>query len=67
MSSGLMEMARGSWWHSTFLKTAGAKIGRGVYFDTLSFSVRPSTLPLSVLWESESVVCSAARMVLLGQ
>ena len=35
-----MEAARASWWHSSFLRTAGAKIGRGVYFDTMSFSVR---------------------------
>ena len=40
VSGGLMEAARASWWHSSFLRTAGAKIGRGVYFDTMSFSVR---------------------------
>ena len=39
VSGGLMESARASWWHSTFLRAAGAKIGRGVYFDTMSFSV----------------------------
>ena len=39
MSGGLMEAARASWWHSSFLQAAGAKIGRGVYFDTMSFSV----------------------------
>jgi len=39
VSGGLMEAARASWWHSSFLQAAGAKIGRGVYFDTMSFSV----------------------------
>ena len=61
MSGGLMELARASWWHSTFLRTAGAKIGRGVYFDTMSFSV--STRPCSgpVLNSTESLA-----MLLLG-
>lgn len=39
LNTGLLEAARASWWHSIFLKGAGVKIGRGVYFDTLSFSV----------------------------
>ncbi|KAK9904717.1 hypothetical protein WJX75_001194 [Coccomyxa subellipsoidea] len=38
LNTGLLEAARASWWHSIFLKGAGVRIGRGVYFDTLSFS-----------------------------
>ncbi|CAL8464659.1 g4194 [Coccomyxa elongata] len=38
LNMGLLEAARASWWHSIFLRGAGAKIGRGVYFDTITFS-----------------------------
>ncbi len=41
---GLLEAARASWWHSMFLRGAGAKIGRGVYFDTITFSVSTCTM-----------------------
>lgn len=55
---GLLEAARASWWHSMFLRGAGAKIGRGVYFDTITFSVSNCTmcwvslmeLPLTLKW-----------------
>lgn len=39
LNTGLLETARASWWHSVFLKGAGVKVGRGVYFDTTAFSV----------------------------
>ena len=36
-----MEILRASWWHARLLQGNGAKIGRGTYFDTTSFVVRP--------------------------
>ena len=56
MSGGLMEMARASWWHSTFLRAAGAKIGRGVYFDTMSFSVCSHPPPPGCLTSKQFLV-----------
>lgn len=44
LNMGLLEAARASWWHSVFLRGAGAKIGRGVYFDTITFSVSACTI-----------------------
>jgi hypothetical protein len=37
LGCGLMEGARASWWHATFLQMGGSKIGRGVFFDTMAF------------------------------
>ena len=66
MSGGLMEAARASWWHSSFLLAAGAKIGRGVYFDTMSFSVglqSPASAHLLNSWPTVMLRSSQQRCV----
>ena len=37
--TGLMEMGRASWWHTSFLRAMGARMGRGVFWDVSAFSV----------------------------